>query len=468
MPRRYTPPTEKPQALEPKAFGAIFDLQDRSEEPFEIVGRFAVVSICGPLVQHGPSFWDNYDAIGDRVKAALASPCEAVILRIDSPGGDAAGVFDLARSIRSQATKRVIAFTDTCCASAAYAIACAADEIVVSRTAVVGSVGIYQPLVDTTAQDRALGVNYQLVSSGSRKGDGNPHVPITDGALARVQADVDQLAALFFETVTELRGLSAEALVALQGSTRIGDRAVSDGLANRIATWAEVTKDVAAASAKTEDVMDKEELRKALKAAAEKDEAWAKRALKAMDEEPGENNETGKEKDTGKEKAKAAEEEKKKDEEVKALAASTSAQASNLELVKRVHALESERAKEREDKARAELLAQRPDFSDQVRKSLASMPLVHVEDAVKNWPVAPGTQMPSAAAASARGTVGSGQIVDPRVVDDDDDDFIARRMGQSKASTGIKKKRDGRELELGVMTQAQAREHLAKLQKEGV
>ena len=147
MARRYTPPSDRAQAIEPKAFGMMFELPERPKsEPFEIVGRFAVVSVCGPLVQHGPSWWDNYDAISERVQAALASPCEAVILRIDSPGGDASGSFDLAREIRAMATKKIVAFTDTMCASAAYAIACAADEIVVSRTATVGSVGCAKPV----------------------------------------------------------------------------------------------------------------------------------------------------------------------------------------------------------------------------------------------------------------------------------------------------------------------------------
>jgi ClpP class serine protease len=466
MSRRYTPPSDRAQALEAKAFGAFFELAPRAAEPFEIVGRFAVVSICGPLVQHGPSWWDNYDAIEERVKAAIASPCEAVILRIDSPGGDATGVFDLARAIRAAAgPKEIIAYTDNMCASAAYAIACAADSIVVASTGIVGSVGVFQAIVETTAQDRAMGVNYQLIASGARKGDGNPHIAITDGAMARVQSDVDQLAALFFGTVTELRGMTTEALVSLQGATRIGARAVADGLANRIATWAELTRDVAAASATPEDKMDKEELKKALKAAAEKDDApWAKRALKAMDDE-SEDGDKKKDDDAKAAAAKAEfekEEKKKDDDDAKALAAGSSAQASAFELTKRIHALESERAQERTEKARAELLSKRPDFSEQVRKSLAASPLSLVEDAVKNWPMVPGAGHvpPSAEGGRASGTVGKGQSRAASSVDADDD-YIARKMGQSVKNDGIKHLRDGRVLELGMMSQEEAKAFIA-------
>ena len=477
MARRYSPAIDRHQAILPQAAGMFFEIFAQRSTPFEMVGKFAVVSISGPLVQHGPSVWDNYDAIGDRILAALVSPAEAVILRIDSPGGDAPGSFELAKAIRSMAgSKKLIAFTDTCAASAAYAIASAADEIVIAPTAQVGSIGIYQPLVDTTAQDRALGVNYELVISGARKGDGNPHVAVSDGARARVQADVDQLAGIFFATVNELRGMPLEALAALEGSTRIGSRAVEDGLADRVATWAELTTDVAAASITTEvTTMDKAEHVKALRAAAEKEGGeWAKRALKAIeigsDEEGDEEKVEKKDKEEAggkkaEDKSEDCKAEEKMDDKKEEKEEKGESSKATLALLKRVHALESAAAKKEEDAARSDLLLKRPDFSEQIRKTLATLPLSAVRDAVENWPQGHGTALAPASAASSHGTVGKGQNVAPRATEADEDEYIARRMGQSMATTGIRHTQGGRTLELGTMTPAQAREHLAKISK---
>src|SRR5579864_5463577 len=88
--------------IEPKAWG--LDLGDRSgraERLFEEQGDAAIVDIQGPLVQRADSFWSmfclDYGAIRDAASAAFESNAARVILRIDSPGGDAGGCFELAR-----------------------------------------------------------------------------------------------------------------------------------------------------------------------------------------------------------------------------------------------------------------------------------------------------------------------------------------------------------------------------------
>lgn len=257
--------------LEPKAWVTMLD-----ERPSEADDRgfledsdAAIVEIRGPLLRRAEGlmglFCDNYEAIRDRAAAAFASGASRVVLRIDSPGGDAGGCFELSRELRAmslESGKALIAYADGNCCSAAYAIACAAEEIVAAPTSVVGSIGVFQPMVDVTAQDRALGMNVVVVASGEAKTDGNPHVAITKEAVARVQDQVDDLAGLFFDLVADMRsGVTADEVRALKGGTFLGVRAVGVGLADRVSAWGDLmapTAQAAAASSTKEENMAEE------------------------------------------------------------------------------------------------------------------------------------------------------------------------------------------------------------------
>src|SRR5579872_2930810 len=115
-------------ALHKAHWGSEFDVGGRPQKPFEEAGAVAVVSICGPLYQRRDpwGWWDSYEEIEERARAAFESPSKKVLLRIDSPGGDAAGCFELSRALRAmseESGKELITYVDGMCASAAYTIA---------------------------------------------------------------------------------------------------------------------------------------------------------------------------------------------------------------------------------------------------------------------------------------------------------------------------------------------------------
>src|SRR5262245_3946808 len=116
-----------PCAILPQAIGQeVVPIEPQVTVPVE--GPFAVVDVVGPLVHHFAYGLDSYDAIGARVRQACASSASEVVLRIDSPGGDVYGIFELAREVRSvcaAAGKRLCAYISGAGASAAYALACA-------------------------------------------------------------------------------------------------------------------------------------------------------------------------------------------------------------------------------------------------------------------------------------------------------------------------------------------------------
>lgn len=203
----------------------------------------AMVSIDGPLAQRAWSCWmfggDGYDAIVDRCRAALANPkTSALVLKIDSPGGEVAGCFDAVRTIRSLADRAgvpVVAYADELAASAAYALACAAEAIVLPDSGCVGSIGVITTVLDQTAALERSGFRVHVITSGARKADGHSAVPLSDEARASIQAEIDYLARdVFAPEVAQARGLSVEQVMGLEAACFLGPQAVDAGLADRV------------------------------------------------------------------------------------------------------------------------------------------------------------------------------------------------------------------------------------------
>ncbi|QOK92463.1 S49 family peptidase [Ralstonia pseudosolanacearum] len=206
--------------------------------------RIAVIPIHGTLVRRtvgleAESGLASYTAIGEQLDAALADPgVAAILLDVDSPGGESSGVFDLADRIRAAAAMKPIwAVANDMAFSAAYALASAASRVFVSRTGGVGSIGVIAMHVDQSVKDAKDGIRYTAVFAGARKNDLNPHAPITDEAQAQLQAEVSRIYGLFVATVASYRGLSAEAVTATEAGLFFGPDAVTAGLADAVGTF---------------------------------------------------------------------------------------------------------------------------------------------------------------------------------------------------------------------------------------
>lgn len=240
--RRSTFAPREVLALDPRAFGLSFDLDD-APAGVQVRDEVAIIDVAGPLMNAAGWFWDSYDAIRSRAAQALSmSPApKALVMRIDSPGGVVAGCFETARELRSMAERAgvpLVAYVNGQCTSAAYALASAASRIVAPETAIVGSVGVIDALVDARAQDAMLGMKVELIASGARKTDGNPHAEITDDARKLAQERVDALAEMFFGLVAEHRpALTPEGLRALEAGVLLGGAAKKAGLVDEVATF---------------------------------------------------------------------------------------------------------------------------------------------------------------------------------------------------------------------------------------
>ena len=208
----------------------------------------AVVPVIGPIFRYANLFTEvsgatSLDVLAREFSAAVADPLvKAVVLNIDSPGGQATGVAEFAHMIRA-AAKPVVAYVDGSGASGAYWIAAAADEIVLAKTAEVGSIGV---VVGVDTRPSATGV-VELVSSQSPRK--RPDLS-TDAGRAQIQDRIDALAQVFVEDVAAYRGVAVETVLAEfgQGDMRLGAAAVALGMADRVSTLEEVLAGLAGAT----------------------------------------------------------------------------------------------------------------------------------------------------------------------------------------------------------------------------
>lgn len=201
----------------------------------------AVIPVVGSLVRRTvgldpASGFTSYAEIAGMVDAAIADPSvEGIVLDIDSPGGEAGGVFELGERIRAaDGVKPVWAIASDTAFSAAYAIGCAASRLLVSRTGGVGSIGVIAMHVDQTARDAQQGYRYTPITAGDHKNDFSPHEKLGPEAHARLQAEVDRLYSMFVDHVAAMRKLDADAVRATEAGIYFGMDAVTAGLADAV------------------------------------------------------------------------------------------------------------------------------------------------------------------------------------------------------------------------------------------
>ncbi|TXH50755.1 MAG: S49 family peptidase [Desulfurellales bacterium] len=212
--------------------------------------QIAVIDVSGSLVNRASgldamSGITSYEQIQNDMKAAFENDAiRGLLLRIDSPGGECAGAFDLADWIRAQrGGKPIWAIIDDMACSAAYLIASQCDKIWVTQTGCVGSIGVIAMHVDRTAFDAAMGLKYTTLIAGARKADLSPHAPLSDPAREALQAEIDRLYGMFVSTVAIGRGMSVEDVRKTEAGVFFGPLAIEGHLADRLGTFPQAVQE---------------------------------------------------------------------------------------------------------------------------------------------------------------------------------------------------------------------------------
>lgn len=195
----------------------------------------ATIPIDGPIYRYADLFTRmsggvTTDALARDLGTALDDPAiSAILLMIDSPGGEATGINELADTIyQARGQKPIVAYIEGYGASAAYWIASAADLVVADDTALIGSIGTVMGVPDP-AKRISRTIDFVSTQSPKKRAD-----PTSDDGRTYLQSLVDDMTDVFVAKVARNRGIDAAAVLAVAGGMLIGQKAVDAGLADML------------------------------------------------------------------------------------------------------------------------------------------------------------------------------------------------------------------------------------------
>ncbi len=214
----------------------------------------AVVEIKGEIAS-------GAEASAELIVAALRGAFEdegarAVVLLINSPGGSPvqAGIInDEIKRLKLKHKKPVYAVVEESCASAAYYIAVAADQIFVDKASIVGSIGVLMDGFGFTGLMDKLGVERRLMTAGENKGFLDPFSPQTENQRLFAQTMLNQIHQQFIDVVKAGRGARLkETPETFSGLFWSGQQAIELGLADQLGNLDFVAREIV----KAEDIID--------------------------------------------------------------------------------------------------------------------------------------------------------------------------------------------------------------------
>lgn len=264
---------ERPWLIQAESLQTILAIADRMGNPEALQSRdgkpldnartvqmrdgVAVIPVTGPIFRYANLFTaisgaTSTGVLAKDIQAALDNRfVRAIVLDINSPGGEATGINELAQMIfDARGQKPITAYIGGSGASAAYWIASAADKIVADPTAIVGSIGVVMSYLDTAERDAKSGTRVIEVVSSQSPDKRTP--PTTDEGRAKVQTIVDALADVFVGSVARNRGVTTQAVLNDfgRGGVMVGDAAKRAGMVDRIGSLESVIAELAGSASK--------------------------------------------------------------------------------------------------------------------------------------------------------------------------------------------------------------------------
>ncbi|WP_325985745.1 S49 family peptidase [Pseudomonas protegens] len=255
MSRAFELAASQPWLMLPAALDNLLAISDRLGDPMALEAKrgerlentrqvtvrngVAVVPVVGPIFRYANLFTEISGATSTQVLAtdiqqALDDPkIKAIVLNIDSPGGVASGINELAELIYAgRDRKRIVSYIGGTGASAGYWIASAASEIVIDEASLAGSIGV---VVEAVVEgENATGrKRYQIVSRNAP--NKRPDLATEEGR-AKIGETIDALGEVFVGKVARNLGVAAETVPEMgdHGGLRVGADAVKHGLAHRV------------------------------------------------------------------------------------------------------------------------------------------------------------------------------------------------------------------------------------------
>ena len=207
------------------------------------VGNIAVLPLFGIIFPRANlmtqvSGATSAEIFGTKFDELIQDPeVGAIVLDVNSPGGQISGIEELSRQIYdSRGKKPIVAVANHEMDSAAYWIGTAAGEVVVTPSGELGSIGVWAAHDDISGSLAQAGIKRTLISAGKYKTEGNPWEPLTEEARAAIQISVNESYDAFVKAVARNRGVKIDQVRNEFGEGRsVGARqAIESGMADRV------------------------------------------------------------------------------------------------------------------------------------------------------------------------------------------------------------------------------------------
>ncbi|WP_294348552.1 signal peptide peptidase SppA [Prosthecochloris sp.] len=213
--------------------------------PFEPETKenIAVITASGSIVRleddmtGGTEQGFDEETLRSSVQAALDDESvKAIVLRIDSPGGDALASSNMLQILDSAKVKKpIVASMSSVAASGGYMIALAADSIFAEPLTVTGSIGVYALKPEISALQEKIGLNREVVIKGKNADGFTVFKPLDEEGMAKFMETTGWIYDDFLAKVARSRKMTLNEVEAVAGGrVWTGDLAVSKGLVDRI------------------------------------------------------------------------------------------------------------------------------------------------------------------------------------------------------------------------------------------
>ncbi|MDX1811623.1 MAG: S49 family peptidase, partial [Gammaproteobacteria bacterium] len=208
----------------------------------------AMVEISGPIADN--AFANANSIITGMREAFKDKNSKALILRINSPGGSpvhAGYVYDEIKRLRKKyPDKKLYAVVTDLCASAAYYIASAADEIYADKASIVGSIGVIMDGYGFVDAMKKVGVERRVMTAGKNKAFLDPFSPLKEEQKEHMQGLLDDVHVQFINAVKQGRGdrLKTDYPGIFSGLVWSGDQSVEIGLTDGLGSMSYVAREI--------------------------------------------------------------------------------------------------------------------------------------------------------------------------------------------------------------------------------
>lgn len=234
--------------LEAKASGLSIDAAtmekvaatNRKERTGTVTRSVGILPIIGVISQRMDLFMEfsggvSTERLGREFDAMVADESVgSIILDIDSPGGNFAGTPEIADKIfKARGKKPIVAQVNSMAGSAAFWIAAACDEIIVTPSGDIGSHGVLAVHYDRSTENELVGVKPTYIHYGKYKVEGNADEPLSTEARTEIQRRVDQAGEMFTADLARFRGVLKSVVKDRFGQGRMfdGREAIERGMA---------------------------------------------------------------------------------------------------------------------------------------------------------------------------------------------------------------------------------------------